>query len=516
MKKTIFALLGSAFLTAVVFMASCGGSTTTTASDSANVTDVKPLDPNLPTLPFQISFVEMKYKVKAPLPCLQSYASTIADNGLMLVMGGRRQGLHTFMPKPVNNFIKDSSNHYIFVIDPANGTQWSFDVKQLSALKSAALSATNMQAYHDRSTGTMYIIGGYGWNADGTDMLTFNTIMAFNVNQLISAIQSKQPAAAIEKLITMNQDDRLAVTGGELIKMGNMFYLVFGQVFNGQYRAFGGNDFTQKYLETVKMFTLVPNTLKVLSYGETTNSETDHPFHRRDGNIVEDIDPATGNPRISCFGGVFQQGIIAPYTYPIYITGPATPTLDRSFNQKFSQYECPIISVYDGNANSPAVYHTFFGGIGHYYYSQTPSQKAAYDTVTKEGRNDGFPFVADVTTVVQQKDGSSTEYLQMNPIPGNRLLGSSILFNENPAMIKQGIMFDNGVLKLQSMKSGGKYLVGYIYGGIEAINPLPLIPNTGTKVSNSVFAVYITYKPGNVYTMDKAKESATYIKSRAF
>ncbi|MBL7811878.1 MAG: hypothetical protein JNL57_06605 [Bacteroidetes bacterium] len=513
MKKTIHTLTGLLLAVLLCNMSACGGGNTP-VKDQTETAEIKPLDPNLPSLPFRIEFVEMKYTTEKALPRLQSYASTLSNDGMLIVMGGRRQGLHTFMPKPVNNFIRDSSNQFIFVIDPQTGAQWSFDARKLSSLKAAAMACTNQQFYHDRSTGNMYIVGGYGWNEQGTDMLTFNTIMSFNTDKMIAAIKGGKSPADIESLISIAQDDRLAVTGGELVKMGNTFYLVFGQLFNGQYRAFGGNDFTQKYLETVKMFTLVPNSLKILSYGESTNTDADHPFHRRDGNIVEDIDPSTGSPRISSFGGVFQPGIIAPYTYPIYINGTGNIKTDRTFEQKFSQYECPVISVYDSNQTMPAVYHTFFGGIGHYYYSQTDTQRAAYDIVTKQGRNDGFPFVADISTVVQKKDGTYAEYLQMDPVPGNRLLGSSILFIENPAMMKSGMMYENGVLKLQKMQKNGRYLVGYIYGGVEAINPLPLIPNTGTKVSNTVFAVYVSNTPANVYTTDRAKPSNTYIKSR--
>lgn len=444
-------------------------------------------------LPFNMEFVQMYDTTNTVLPRVQSYVSAITTTGEILVVGGRRQGLHTFEPAPAKNFIPDSSNHYIYVLNPTTPQTWSFDVNKLKPELSAPLQSTNQQSYHDRKTDIMYIVGGYGWLPDTSNMVTFNTIIAFNVTKMVAAIKAGQTPGQIQSLIQMSTDDRLAVTGGELFQLEGAFYLVFGQLFNGQYRAFGGTDFTQKYTEVIKKFTLIPNSLKILSYGEISNSDPDRPFHRRDGNIIEDIDPKNGRARIASFGGVFKPGIIAPYTYPVYIYGsnPSIPVVDTSGNQKFSQYECPVISVFDSSSNS-TVFHTFFGGIGHYYYKQTPSQAAIYDTATVQGRNDGFPFVEDVTTFLQRADGTYEEWIHTAPVPGNRLLGSSVRFILSPALIDQGYAYSNRVVKLNKIPPGKRFFLGYVYGGIEAKNPLPFIPNTGTKVTNSIFQVYIT------------------------
>ena len=458
-------------------------------TDSSNNTSL-PANAVTDALPFTLSFTQQQYSGKPALPCLQSFVCAMSKQGLLLVLGGRRQGLHTFQAAPAKNFIPDSSNNFIYVISPADGSFMSFNVDSLPPSLSAPLQSTNQQFYHDLATDKLYVVGGYGWNAAKTDMLTFNTIISFKVEDMIGYIKSKQPASEINSLISTSTDDRFAVTGGELFKLNSQFYLVFGQKFTGQYRAFGGTDFQQKYTEEVRIFTLIPNTLKILSYGATTNTDPGHPFHRRDGNIIADIDPSNGNQRIAALGGVFQPGIIAPYTNPIYINNPSTPIVDTSGNQKFSQYECPVISIYDSSA-AAAIYHTFFGGIGHYYYIQTPSQKAIYDTATNQGRNDGFPFVEDITSFVQFRDGSYKEFIHTNTTPGNRLIGASTRFILNRSLISGGNAYSNGVLRLSSFAAQPR-LIGYIYGGIEAINPLPLYPNTGTFVSNSMFAVYLS------------------------
>jgi hypothetical protein len=501
-------LIGLLAVAASLGFIGCGNSSSSVTNDLklAVANDSIPANAIKDALPYTLEFVEKTYPGKKPLPCLQSYLSAVASDGSWLVMAGRRQGLHTFKSAPAKNFVPDSSNNYMFVINPQTGDLVSFDVNTLSPALSAPLQATNLQSYFDEATGKLYIVGGYGWKADKSDMVTFNTIMGFKVDDMVAAIKSGASVSQITALFEISQDDRFAVTGGELFKMGGNFYLVFGQRFDGQYRAFGGSDFTQKYTEEVRVFNLVPNSLKINSYGATTNTESDHPFHRRDGNTIEDIDPVTGKPRITAFGGVFQPGVIGAYTYPIYINSPSAPILDRKANQKFSQYECPVISVYD-SANTHSVYRTFFGGIGHYYYYQTPAHKAAYDTVTKEGRNDGFPFVEDISTFLESADGTYKEFIHIDPLPGNRLIGAATSFILNPLLAKQGMVYSNGVIKLAAIPAKTRLLIGYIYGGIEAQNPLPLEPNTGTFVSNSVFEVYLNYVPSAAIPASEGHES---------
>jgi hypothetical protein len=179
--------------------------------------------------------------------------------------------------------------------------------------------------------------------------------------------------------------------------------------------------------------------------------------------------------------------------------------MDSTVHQRFSQYECPVITIYQASAQDTSVYHTLFGGISSHYYNQTTEQKAAFDNVTAQGRNDGFPFISDVSTFQRSADGTYHEFILPNPIVDNRLLGSSIPFIENPTLVSQGLAFQNGVIQLNKFPAGEKTLIGYIYGGIEAAFPLPLKPNSGTSVSNTLFAVYLTNTPSAAIPADLAK-----------
>lgn len=506
MKKSLFHCLLFAF--GVVVASSCApDKSSSTSENTPESLAVASLDPNAvpDALPFTIVFEEQTYTGKAPLPRLQSYTSAVTEAGDLFIVGGRRQGLHTFNGAPAINFVRDSANNFLFVIDPKTGDQWSFDVKQLSDDFSAPLQSTNMQSYHDEASDFLYLVGGYGWKADGSDMQTFGTVIQFKLEDMAKAIKSGASVQAIQGLMKIGKDDRLAITGGELIFLNGSFYLVFGQRFDGQYRAFGGSDFTQEYSNQYRTFRLDPQTLKITAYGAVGNSGVDQPFHRRDGNIFESIDPNTGAPIISALGGVFKPGIIGAYDYPIYISGPGSYSMDSTIHQRFSQYECPVITIYQASAQDTSVYHTLFGGISSHYYNQTAAQKAAFDTVTAQGRNDGFPFISDVSTFQRSADGTYHEFILPDPIVNNRLLGSSIPFIENPALVSGGLAFSNGVIQLNKLPVGEKTLVGYIYGGIEAEFPLPLKPNSGTFVSNTLFAVYVTNTPSAAIPADLAK-----------
>jgi hypothetical protein len=449
-------------------------------------------------VPFTLDFVEQPFSGTdggAGLPPLQAFSLGRTKDGRFLVVGGRvTLGLHMFTSNE-DNFPQLSSNKWLWVIDPKTGAHWSFDTTALGADLSGPLSATNAQAFQDPSSDQMLVVGGYGWA--GGNMITYNTILSFPVSELAAQVASARPdAAKIKALIQHAADNRFAVTGGALKKLGNVFYLLFGQKFNGQYRAFGGSDFTQAYTEQIAQFTLKPNTLKILSWGVLTSSDADHPYHRRDGNVVDNVDPTSGAERITAFGGVFMPGKIAAYTNPIYID-PSGPTIDRKNNQRFSQYQCPVIVAYDSKAK--VLYHTFFGGIGATWFSQTPSQHQAYETVAGQGRNDGFPFVADVTTYVEKSDGTFTEWILPKPTPQNQLLGASVDFIIDNDLVASGAATAKGVLHLDKWKTGEKKLIGYVFGGIQAQNPLPLVPNSGTQASNALLQAYLTLTPEAAY-----------------
>ena len=448
-------------------------------------------------IPFSLHFEELTFPDARALPRLQSFASSVTKDGKWILLGGRRQGLHTFKTTPPN-FPPKLANNYIWLIDPETGLDGQFDVNELPASLAEPLQATSQQSYHDIVHDELYVVGGYG--RSGSEMVTFDTIIRLPPTEvakvIVSSASPEAKASRIRELIEIAHDSRLAVTGGELWRLHNDFFLVFGQKFMGDYTAFGNWRGYQSYTEEIRVFTLKPGMLTILSYGAAEDDSPDRPFHRRDGNVVMSVDPARGKPRIAAFGGVFRPGMVKGYTQPVYIRSPGLVRVDRSFDQKFSQYACPVIALYSKEMKT--VFHTFVGGISHHYYSQSKAQKKVYWMVTEEGRNDGLPFIADITVLLQNSDGMYEEYILPDPIPDRRLLGTGagLLYASSRDVYVDGT--GSCVIDLDKIKDGETVVLGHIYGGIEAEFPLPLVSDAGTHAAAALFRVSLTRTPSGV------------------
>jgi hypothetical protein len=198
-------------------------------------------------LPFQIDLQEATFP---GAPALHSFVFA-ESNGKWLLLGGRNNGIHSFSPLPINNFPPAMANHWVWVVDPAQRQAWSVDLYDATitpplGLVADALSASNMQSFQDGDT--LYVIGGYGYNRTTNAMQTFPTLTAINVPGMIAAVTSGTATNIVGQIRQGPPDDRLKVTGGELEKIGDTYFLVFGQRFDGLYNpADVGND--QQYTE---------------------------------------------------------------------------------------------------------------------------------------------------------------------------------------------------------------------------------------------------------------------------
>jgi hypothetical protein len=435
----------------------------------------------------------------------------------LLLLGGRYQpsGLHQFA---LNNNNFPNPNTQMMVINPATGSITSFSVLTLGWPLAGALSAANQASFYDRPSGYLYVVGGYGpmtSDDNPSNYGTFGSMIRFNAAQVVNAILSnstdQKRAAAIAPLIQQFNDQRLAVTGADLFLQNGQFFLVFGQTATGMYEPFGNGHFTQTYTCNVAQFTINPQNFSsgILAYGA---SSPNNDYHRRDGNVLLTRDPSTGATTIGAYGGVFPPGIIGAYSRPVFIT--SGPQLQEPTTQlKFGAYDCPVISAYSQKGQT--TYETFFGGIGHYFFFQSPSQAAAYQKVAQEGRNDGMPFVADISTFVQPATGSTQEWIWPAPVPAigfpppdnqpfpSDLRGAGATFIPIPSA---SVLGADGVVQLDQLPST-PVQIGWIYGGIEAQNPLPLVPNTGTQACAAMYSVSISATPSGAYDAKYAIEA---------
>ena len=144
---------------------------------------------------------------------------------------------------------------------------------------------------------------------------------------------------------------------------------------------------------------------------------------------------------------------IAAYRKAVIIEGPAPANVSIDPYQQFmSQYHCPQVPMY--SAASKTMYTTLLGGIS-LYYLFPPTQELK--------RDNGLPFIDEVTTLTTTSAGKSSECISKQRLPA--LLGAGAVFFAAPGTP----LFGNGVIKLDSIAK--RTLVGYMYGGIRSSSP---------------------------------------------
>lgn len=449
--------------------------------DAPKETETEETDAN--KAPYTITLEEVNSDFA---PALQSFAWTTVGTKILLV-GGRTNGFHNFSGiSSVFTPKRDNTYFYVIDIDSAKSDSMPIPTKYLAQLRS-----TNMESYADGNT--LYCIGGYGTsntaacNVDSPQTSCYQTfpyITAINISAAITAIKN-QNAAALESAISMSAaDERLRVTGGELHKIGDWFYLVFGQNFNSIYT---GNN-TGIYTNEVRRFQIdnSGSAPKITGYAADTCTWDDSSFHRRDLVVLESHD-INGNQNITVYGGVFTPVLNNDYQTPIYIsqtdatTGATSITTDNNFLQMFNQYAAPNIYFYD--PINKTNYTSIVGGITQYYYDNTGTLVNGNNTQAP------MPWSNYITTIVRKADGTSTEYPQQTPtLPG--YIGGEAIFIPHIS-----VPFFNGHAKtidFSALKTDGEkgFMLGYIYGGIHSDAAQSSTSNS-TQASNRIYKVYI-------------------------
>ena len=391
---------------------------------------------------------------------LHSYAFGQA-NGKWLIVGGRKDGIHA--RQPFNAFPVSQNNTDIIVIDINSFQFWSAPVMSLPTGISEQLQSTNMNFYQDEDT--LYIAGGYSFSASANGHITFPNLTSIQVSDLIDAIVNGNAINNYFKQIT---DQNFAVTGGQLGKIDNTFYLVGGHRFDGNYNPMGQPTFTQAYTNQIRRFS-INNSGSQLSYSNY-NTITD-PVHlrRRDYNLLPQIFP-DGTHGYTVSSGVFQVNIDLPFLYPVDITATGYIPV-TNFNQYLSNYHSAKACLYDSTNN--IMHNLFFGGISRYYYQNGNLIQ-----------DNNVPFVKTISRVSRLSDGTITEYLLPAEMPALQGAGAEFIPNLSLPHYKSEIF------KL-SYFLNDTILLGHIYGGIYSptLNPFVNNQTNNTSADNSVYAV---------------------------
>ena len=188
------------------------------------------------------------------------------------------------------------------MVDLKQEKVWKKSISSLPSMLAEQLQSTNMEFFQQNNQ--LILIGGYGYSETKKTHITHPSLISIQVKELIDAIINN---SAIEPFIHQLKDERMAVTGGRLNKLNNMFYLVGGQRFDGRYNPHGpdhGPGFSQQYTNQIRKFNLIENNgqLSIENYSSVTDSLL---LHRRDYNLLMQLDN-DGKEMLSIYSGVFQ------------------------------------------------------------------------------------------------------------------------------------------------------------------------------------------------------------------
>lgn len=407
-------------------------------------------------------------------PGLHSYAFA-QHEGKWLIIGGRVDGIHA--RQPFNAFPASNNNATIYVVDVASNQFWSTALNSLPTNLKEQLQATNFNFYQDEDT--LYIIGGYAFSATANDHITFDKLTSVNVSGLINSVINGTAITSHFKQIT---NTNFAITGGQLGKINDTFYLVGGHRFDGRYNPMNNPTFTQTYSNQIRKFTIDNSGSQLSISNYETLTDAVH-LHRRDYNLLPQIFP-DGSQGYTISSGVFQINVDLPFLYPVDIKAdgyfPQT-----TFNQYLSNYHSAKSCLYDATENR--MHNLFFGGISQYYYNGT--------TLVQDNN---VPFVNTISRTTRFADGSLQEYQLAETMPA--LKGASAEFIPNKSLPH----FSNEVIKLNEI-TANEFVIGHIVGGLSSQTANPFsVNNTGTTSANAtIYEVkLIRNTPLNVYPIE--------------
>lgn len=394
------------------------------------------------------------------LPGLHSFAIA-KDKEKWLIIGGRKDGLHA--KQPFRSFPGKENNTYIYVFDVSLKKFWSKSIMDLPVSLKEQLQSGNMNFYQDGKT--LYITGGYAYSESEDDHVTFPYLTSVSVPDLIKAVIKGKPVRQFFKQI---KDTVFAVSGGQMGKIGNTFYLIGGHRFDGRYNPMGHPTYDQTYSDGIRKFT-INNSESSLTYSDLEIISDQVHLHRRDYNLLPQIFP-DGSFGYTVSSGVFQTNINLPYLYPVDINAGGYNAI-TSFNQYLCNYHTAKAFLYDKKKNQ--MHTLFFGGISMYYLS---------DNELKMDRN--VPFVKTISRLTRNADGSLHEFALPSEMPSFSGANAEFIADHKLSF------YSEGIINLNKIK-GDSALIGYIYGGIVSTELSPFTGNNSesTSAGNMIYEV---------------------------
>ena len=413
------------------------------------------------------------------MPGLQSFAWG-QEAGQWFLVGGRTDGLHR--RQPFAAFLASDNNTMAYVIDPVTQQVWSASISTLPQALFEQLQSTNMEFVQRGET--LYVIGGYGYSPTASDHITYPNLTAIDLPGAMDAIRNGETIAPFFRQII---DPRMEVTGGQLGRIADHFFLVGGQRFIGRYNPMGpdfGPGFVQEYTNAIRKFRIDDDgtNMTIADYTEVVDTME---LHRRDYNMVPQVFP-DGSKGYTVFSGVFQYAADVPWLNTVDINGSGWNVVPV-FEQLLNQYHTAHAAFWDSTANTMAT--VFFGGIGRFYFDGNTLMD-----------DPNVPFVNTISKVSRDASGQLAEAAISN-MPG--LLGASGEFIPESGLS----ITEDGIIRTDLL-FGDSVLIGHIVGGIESTAANIFFTNTGTQSDAvaRVFEVWLVRLPQGIRTIGAGPE----------
>lgn len=403
------------------------------------------------------------------LPALRD--PIVAENGgNWLILSGSLGAFHDF---------DNTFNPNIIVYNPQTMEVRSIPLNN-SNLPSAVKQQLNSSDPEFLQDGdTLYIIGGFYNTPNTAEYRTLPTVTAINVPGMMNAVLNNQTDLA--PFVHYNPCFfEFIVTGGQLGKIGNDFYLAFGQNCEGDYCAI-----SQHYTNSIYQFTMDPTLSSLSIINTVTHDDLDGSgWRRRDYTLV----PMLLNNTESLFamGGPFTPGNDA-FVWTNGITFDANlQSNDNFINQQANQYLTSALPMY--STKNRINYVATFSGLSNLYWA---TSGLVYDNTTPLGN------ILDLITT--DSSGNVQEYANFQPMCSGQPLSSCLYMGLSAHFIPVADYYDTrGILQLDQLPQNTATLVGYIYGGL--LSPVQnIFGTTSDYVTNQVYEVYVT--PSKVGTV---------------
>ncbi len=542
MKKNFFYV---ATVVALSLLLSCNG---TDAKKESNSDGLNPKESNVP--PYTIQLVEY---VNSALPDLHSYThATYQDK--IIMFGGRTNGLHA----DTYNFDRTHTNDTIYVVDTKSWdntiSNWQVyriaadDITLLNGINNSQFHANNAEFFTQDSV--LYVIGGLlgatvptklkkagNFNSKielqkdakptngvvASSPITLQYMTAVNLPTLIKSVMNKQtmPINSIRQIM----DTVFAITGGELSVIDNTVYLAFGWNFPAEQYTHSVQSFT--YTDNGKILTVKHNPICATcadSYADSSSNSVGGNYRRRDGSMSAMIDPATGQPSLLYYSGVFKNGN-TNFTSPVWISTNSASE-DTSFVMLSNVYTCQVLPIYSKSRKMS--YATLLGGMRNAKYTGGPITETTLLSYTGKSANTiltvpdvnnftSIPFSNQLTTISVDATHTYAQYLLPDSFP-NTIVPYTLPYIPGqgttkpiPAVIvPPGSLFYNGAesemyltLNKNLLLNGvidydyfiDKYptgnIVGYLHGGILSYQSNVFGPNAihYSIASNRIFGI---------------------------